>query len=330
LNVLSSPRANDSHVGAKSLIEQLAMAFGVGVPFLGLLAAIVLLWGHGIGWLDLLMLIGLYSFTILGVTIGFHRMFTHRALQGGPALRFILGVAGSMSAQGPVLEWCAMHRRHHQHSDREGDPHSPHLHDGGLAGMLKGMAHAHFGWLFAPEPEGLAKSVADLLADPVLVFVDRFFWVWMMLGWIVPGIVGGLVSHSWLGALEGLLWGGLVRTFLLHHVTWSINSVCHIWGTRPFGVTDESRNNALFGVLAFGEGWHNNHHAFPTSARHGLAWWQLDLTYVVIRILAAMKLVWNVRVPPASAMRAKRRNDLRSASSPGVSLPATFSAQAME
>ena len=312
MNVLSSPRtqterAADSHCNPvrKPLIEQLAMAFGVGFPFIGLIAAIVLAWGTAVGWTEIILLVSFYSFSILGVTIGFHRMFTHKALQAGKVLRFIVGVGGSMSGQGPVLEWCAVHRQHHKHSDREGDPHSPHLHEGAIGGVLKGMWHAHFGWLFSHESHTSPGVVADLVADPVLRFVDRFFWVWMILGWIVPGIIGGLVSRSWIGALTGFLWGGLVRTFLLHHVTWSINSVCHVWGSRPFRTADESRNNLIFGLLAFGEGWHNNHHAFPTSARHGLRWWQVDITYIVIRGLEMLGLAWKVRLPGTEAVEAR-------------------------
>jgi stearoyl-CoA desaturase (delta-9 desaturase) len=289
------------------MIEQLAMLFGVGVPFLGLIAAIGLAWGRGVGWVDLLLLLGFYCFTILGVTIGFHRMFTHRALSSGPVARFVLAVAGSMSGQGSVLEWCAIHREHHKHSDREGDPHSPHLHDGGFVGMLQGMMHAHFGWLFSHNDEPDNSVVADLLADPVLRLVDRLFWLWMPLGWLLPAVIAGLIFHTWTAALGGLIWGGLVRQFLLHHVTWSINSVCHIWGRRTFATPDHSRNNAVFGVLAFGEGWHNNHHAFPTSARHGLRWWQLDITYWLICGMKAVGIVWDVRVPTAAAIEAKRQ-----------------------
>lgn len=283
------------------------MAFGVGVPFLGLIAAIVLAWGKVVGWTDIVLMLAFYAFTILGVTIGYHRMFTHKALQAGGVVRFIVGLGGSMSGQGPLLEWCAIHRLHHKHSDREGDPHSPHLHDGGIGGMFKGMLHAHFGWLFTRGPATSPTVVADLLEDPVLRFVDRLFWLWMLLGWIIPGIIGGLISRSWMGALTGFLWGGLVRTFLLHHVTWSINSVCHVWGARPFRTPDHSRNNAIFGLLAFGEGWHNNHHAFPTSARHGLRWWQFDLTYIVIRGLEIVGLAWKVRLPAEAAIETRKQ-----------------------
>jgi stearoyl-CoA desaturase (Delta-9 desaturase) len=315
LNVLSSPRTPDPNRPAeKPLIEHLAMAFGVFVPFLGLIAAVYLLWGRGISRLDLILLLSFYTFTILGITVGFHRMFTHRACAGGPVLRFILGVGGSMSGQGPLLEWCAVHRQHHKHSDDDGDPHSPNVHGGGFAGMLKGMFHSHMGWLFAPEPAGVSSAVPDLVADPVLRFVDRWFWVWMLVGWNIPGGIAYAITGSWHAALTGFLWGGLVRTFLLHHVTWSINSVCHVWGTRPYASQDHSRNNPLFGILAFGEGWHNNHHAFPTSARHGLAWWQLDLTWVAIRLLKACRLVWDVRLPSANALEIRRNKQSESTS----------------
>ncbi len=312
MNLFSSPRTQVDRAAEvsddsvrKSFIEQAAMAFGVFTPFLGLIAAVVLSWGKAVGWTEIMMTVILYCITGLGVTIGFHRLFTHKAFQAGSVVRFIFGVAGSMSFQGPLLEWCAIHRNHHKHSDREGDPHSPHLHDGGIGGIFKGMIHAHFGWLFQHEAHATPGVVADLVADPVLNFVDRFFWLWMILGWVIPAVIGGLISDSWFGAFTGFLWGGLVRTFLLHHVTWSINSVCHIWGTRPFRTPDYSRNNAIFGILAFGEGWHNNHHAFPTSARHGLRWWQLDTSYLLIRGMEKLGLAWKVRLPGTEAVEAR-------------------------
>jgi stearoyl-CoA desaturase (delta-9 desaturase) len=203
-----------------------------------------------------------------------------------------------MSAQGPVLEWCAMHREHHKHSDRDGDPHSPHLHGTGLLGMLKGMCHAHFGWLFADEPAGAARAVPDLVEDPVLRFVDRYFWVWMLGGWLLPAAIGGALadpgSWSWAGALTGFLWGGLVRTFLLHHVTWSINSVCHFMGTRRFAVDDESRNVFWLALPSLGEAWHHNHHAFPRAAVQGLRRFELDPSGWLVRGMRRLGLAWNV------------------------------------
>lgn len=320
MNVLSSPATRaaspDEPHPPKPLIENLAMAFGVFVPVVGLVAAVVLLWGRGVGTVDLVLLLSFYTLTTLGITVGYHRMFTHRALRAGPAVRGALAVLGSMSGQGPVIEWCAMHRQHHKHSDRPGDPHSPHHHGAGVVGFFKGMWHAHVGWLFADAPADASASVPDLVADPVLRFVDRHFWVWMLGGWILPGVVGGLVTGTWFGFLTGFLWGGLIRQFALHHTTFSVNSVCHVWGTRPFRSPDESRNNALFGVLTFGEGWHNNHHAFPTSARHGLAWYQLDISWLFIRAMRAAGLVWDVRLPSGHAL-AIRRNRPAAAAEPG-------------
>jgi stearoyl-CoA desaturase (delta-9 desaturase) len=269
----------------------------VALPFLGLLAAALLLWGWGFSWVQLGLLLGMYALTGLGITVGFHRLFTHRAFEGNRAVQFTLGVLGSMAAQGPLLQWVALHRRHHQHSDRHDDPHSPHHHGPGIRGLLRGAWHAHLGWLFQPKPRDLAHYVQDLRQKSGLRAVSALFPLWVVVGLLLPAALGGLLTGTWTGALLGLLWGGLARVFLVHHVTWSVNSVCHLWGQRPFRNDDQSRNNFLFGVLALGEGWHNNHHAFPTSARHGLRWWQIDLSYGVIRALALLGLAWKVRVP---------------------------------
>ena len=331
MNLLSSPRvagesaaATDQHPSpAKPLAEQAAMAFTVFLPPVALVVGIVLLWGRGVGWVDMALMLGLYAVTGMSITIGFHRLFTHRAFQAVPAVREALAVAGSMAAQGPILEWCATHRQHHKHSDRDGDPHSPHLHGDGVGGFFKGLWHAHMGWLFAPEPAGTATAVPDLTADPVLRFIDRTYWLWVVVGWLIPAAVGGLVAGSWYGALTGFLWGGLVRQGLLHHTTFSVNSVCHVWGTRPFKSSDESRNNVVIGILTFGEGWHNNHHAFPTSARHGLMWYQLDLSWWFIRSLQALGLAWDVRLPSASAMEVRRNRPVTGSEAVGPVGPAT-------
>jgi stearoyl-CoA desaturase (delta-9 desaturase) len=274
----------------------MANLVAVMAPFIGLVIAIVSLWNRGLSWADLCLLLGMYGLTVLGISVGFHRLFTHRAFETNVAVQFALGVLGSMAVQGPLLQWVATHRRHHQHSDRSEDPHSPHHHGRGAYGLFSGVWHAHIGWMFAPDPPNCSRYVADLRQSRLLCSVSALFPVWVLVGLLLPMIVGGLLAATWQGAWFGLVWGGLVRIFLVHHVTWSVNSVCHLWGDRPFQSQDHSRNNFLFGVLAFGEGWHNNHHAFPTSARHGLTWWQIDLSFWVIRVLALLGLAWNVRL----------------------------------
>jgi stearoyl-CoA desaturase (delta-9 desaturase) len=267
------------------------------VPFLGLVAAVAFFWGRAFSWVELGLLLGMYGLTGLGITVGFHRLFTHRAFETNRVVQFLLAVLGSMAVQGPLLKWAALHRRHHQHSDQQEDPHSPHHQGGGLLGLLRGAWHAHLGWVFRPDPPNLSRYVKDLRGSALLRGVSALFPVWVVVGLLVPAVLGGLLTGTWTGALFGLVWGGLARIFLIHHVTWSVNSVCHLWGKQPFRSGDYSRNNVVFGVLALGEGWHNNHHAFPTSARHGLRWWQIDLSYWVIRALALLGLAWNVRLP---------------------------------
>ncbi len=308
--------------------ELIATFLAVTLPPLGLIAAIILLWGPGVTWTALGIMVVGYILTAFGVTVGYHRYFTHKSFECGPVVRFILGALGSMAAEGPVIRWVAMHRRHHQFSDHEGDPHSPHAYKGhhhhhrhkptpgdpheeshhaGLGAILKGFFHAHMGWFFMPLPKDLDRYAPDLVADPVTRFIDRTFWVWILLSAILPAAAGGLITGTWTGALLGLIWGGFVRLFLVHHVTWSINSVCHLWGSRPFNSRDHSRNNVVMGILGMGEGWHNNHHAFPTSARHGLRWWQFDSSYILIKALSWVGLVWNVKVPEPQRLEQKLR-----------------------
>jgi stearoyl-CoA desaturase (delta-9 desaturase) len=278
----------------------------VTVPFAGLVLAIVLLWGVAFDWIYLAILGGMVLATAVGITVGYHRLFTHRSFNTPRPMAAILAALGSMAVEGPVLQWVAVHRRHHQHSDEPDDPHSPHAHGGGLWGTVRGMWHAHMGWMLVTRPEGLARYVRDLRQDPLIRRMNRQFPLWVLLGLLIPTVLGGLLTLSWTGALLGFIWGGLVRVFFVHHVTWSINSVCHIWGTRPFRCHDESRNNPILGVLALGEGWHNNHHAFPTSARHGLWWWQLDLSYLIIRAMALVGLARDIRTPSRERIASKR------------------------
>ena len=297
------PRAEGEPI---SLGMRVASLLAVIVPFVGLIAAIVFLWGWGFSWVELGLLLGMYLATALGITVGYHRLFTHRSFETSGVVQFILAVLGSMAVEGPLLKWVAMHRRHHQYSDQPDDPHSPHQQGRGVLGLLRGAWHSHVGWLFDPDPPNLDRYIKDLLQSRLLRMVSALFIVWVAVGLLIPAILGGLLMQSWTGALFGLLWGGLARIFLVHHVTWSINSVCHLWGTQPFRSHDESRNNVVFGVLAMGEGWHNNHHAFPTSARHGLRWWQIDVSYWVIRVLSWLGLAWNVKVPTREAQNAQK------------------------
>jgi stearoyl-CoA desaturase (Delta-9 desaturase) len=282
--------------------HKVANLIGVPLPLVGLVVAIVLLWDRAIGPLELGLMLGFYVLTALGVTLGYHRMFTHRAFESSRAFRGVIAVLGSMAVQGSVITWVADHRKHHAFTDHDGDPHSPHLHGPGLRGAIKGLWHAHVGWLF--ESVGTAERerfAPDLLKDRVLRVVDKSFLVWAALGLAIPFALGWIVGGGLGTALTALLWGGLVRVFLLHHVTWSINSVCHFFGRKRFAVDDESRNVFWLAPLSMGEAWHHNHHAFPTSAFHGLKPWErvADPTGLVIAGLEKLGLVWNVvRVSP--------------------------------
>lgn len=290
-----------------SLGVRLATLVAITVPLMGLVAAPFFLWGWGFSWVDLGLLLGMIFLTAIGITVGYHRLFTHHAFETNIVVKFVLAILGSMAVQGPVLKWVATHRRHHQYSDRPEDPHTPHHHGGGVLGTLRGAWHAHIGWFFKPDPEDMTRYVPDLRRSRALRVVDALFPLWVVLGLVIPAVLGGVISGTWAGVWTGLIWGGLVRVFVVHHGTWSINSACHLWGQRTYRSGDQSRDNIVFGVLAMGEGWHNTHHAFPTSARHGLRWWQFDVSYWVIRALALLGLAWHVRLPSRSAQRRERR-----------------------
>jgi stearoyl-CoA desaturase (Delta-9 desaturase) len=278
------------------------------MPFVGLIVAGVLTWDRGFDALYLSLLLGMYVLTGLGITVGFHRQFTHRSFTTSRPVQAVLGVLGSMAVEGSLLRWVATHRCHHHHSDTEHDPHSPHSHGSGFFNMVRGAWRAHVGWMFERFTPDFQKYVSDYKSDRMVQAISRLFPLWVLLGMLIPGAIALAITGTWGGALLGVLWGGLVRTFFVHHVTWSINSVCHIWGARPFNCRDESRNNVIFGVLGFGEGWHNNHHAFPTSARHGLRWWQTDISYMVIWAMSKFGLAWNVRVPTEENIQRKLRS----------------------
>jgi stearoyl-CoA desaturase (delta-9 desaturase) len=265
------------------------------VPFLALGVAAWQAWGGLLRWPDLVLLVVAYALSGVGITVGFHRLYTHRSFRTRPELRLLFGALGSAAVEGPLIEWVSNHRKHHQFSDEHGDPHSPHGYGAGLRGALRGLAHAHVGWILrgdaASHPERYAK---DLLADPVARFVDRTFALWALAGLALPFAFGLLVTGTLAGGLAGLLWGGAVRLFLLHHATFSINSLCHFFGTQPYRTGDESRNLAWLAVPTMGESWHNNHHAFPAAARHGQQRGQIDLSWWVIGGLERAGLAWDV------------------------------------
>jgi len=280
---------------------------GVLVPIAGLVVGLWLLWGTHFNWLYLGLLVGMYLITGFGITIGYHRLFTHRSFATPKWVSTLLAVMGSMAVEGSVLHWVAVHRKHHQHSDEHDDPHSPHAFGGGMVAMARGMWHAHIGWsLGKRKSEDLSKYVYDLKKDRALVWTSRLFPLWVAIGLLIPAVLGGLLTMSWMGVLLGFLWGGLVRVLLVHHATWSINSVCHIWGSTPYKSNDESKNNVVFGILALGEGWHNNHHAFPRSARHGLAWWQFDISYLIIKAMSWVGLARRINVPDQATRDSRR------------------------
>lgn len=267
------------------------------VPFVAVIVAIVLLWNKAVGWTDLALMAGMYLATGFGVTVGFHRLLTHRSFATSKPMEYLFAVLGSMSVQGPVISWVADHRKHHAHADEEGDPHSPHI--GGGSG-LRGLIHAHVGWLVTEQ--GMAhrrKYAADLMEDDGMRLIARGFPFLALAGIALPAAIGFLVSGTVAGALTGALWGGLVRIFFVHHITWSINSVCHFFGSRRFDVADESTNVVWLALPSLGEAWHHNHHAFPRSAAHGLKRLELDPSAWLIRVLERVGLAHNVvRITP--------------------------------
>src|SRR4051794_5078275 len=291
-----------------SALERRITIAAVVLPFLGFLTAIVLLWGGLVSGRDLAILAVMYVLTGFGVTIGYHRLLTHRSFDAPPAVRATLAILGSMSVQGAVIHWVADHRKHHTFADEDGDPHSPHTGPGeGWRGVLHGIWHAHTGWLFDRAERASARRYArDLREDPVIRFVDRWFLGWVLLGLAIPFAAGLALSGGSLAAgLTGLLWGGLVRIFVIHHATWSVNSICHIYGRRPFATDDESRNNSAVAVVSLGEGWHHNHHPFPTSARHGLLPFQLDPSYAIIWTMEGLGLARDVKRPTEAQVERK-------------------------
>jgi stearoyl-CoA desaturase (delta-9 desaturase) len=290
----------------KALWEQLALYFFVVVPFLALAVAIPVAWGWGLGWHDIVLAIVFYAISGLGVTVGFHRYLTHGSFKAKRPLRIALAAAGTMAIEGPAIRWVADHRRHHAFSDREGDPHSPWRYGESIGALMKGLWFAHIGWLFDVEHTNQERFTPDLLADKDMVRVEKQFPIWVLVTMLGPPLIGGLWSMSFTGALTAFFWASLVRISVLHHVTWSINSICHTIGERPFVARDKSTNFWPLAILSFGESWHNSHHADPTCARHGTLRGQLDISARLIALFEWFGWAYDVRWPTPERIAARR------------------------
>ena len=294
--------------GGRAVLQRRLVLAVTVIPFLGFVAAVYSMWGRGLSVTDAAIAFIFYAVTGFGITIGFHRYFTHQSFETNRFVRGLFAITGSMALEGPVITWVADHRRHHAFADKEGDPHSPHLDEGpGVRGVLKGLWHAHMGWLFSDEQTSARRWAPDLLKDPLIVKIDRLFPLWMFLTLALPPAIGFAVTGTLRGALTAFLWGSLARIFLIHHITWSINSICHFYGKRPFETDEYSTNNWALALISFGESWHNNHHAFPSAAVHGLSKTQIDPSGAVITGMEKLGLARDVRRVEAKQIAAKIR-----------------------
>jgi stearoyl-CoA desaturase (delta-9 desaturase) len=289
-----------------SLTQRILVGVFVAVPTLALLAAVPLAWGWALSWHDVVIGAVFYWISGLGVTVGYHRYFTHGSFKAKPALRVALAIAGSLAMEGPVITWVSDHRRHHKYSDREGDPHSPWRYGDDARALAKGLLYAHMLWLFDPNQTSQEKFSPDLLADSKIRKVDDAFWALVLATLLLPALIGGLWGMSWHGAFTAFFWASLVRIALLHHVTWSINSICHTFGDKEFEARDRSRNVSWLAIASFGESWHNLHHADPTCARHGALKGQIDQSARVIWAFEKLGWAYDVRWPDEARLAAKR------------------------
>jgi len=278
----------------------------VFVPMLALVAAVPLAWGWGLGWHDIVLAVVFYAISGLGISMGYHRYFTHGSFKAVRPFKIALGVAGTLAIEGPVLTWVADHRRHHKYSDREGDPHSPWRFGTDWKALIKGLVFAHIGWMFDPNRTSQEKFCPDWLADSDIVRVSRSFSWLTAASLLAPALIGGLWAWSWVGAVTAFFWASLVRVSFLHHVTWSINSICHTFGKEEFEVRDKSRNVNWLAILSFGESWHNLHHADPTCARHGVLKGQIDIAARLIWVAEKLGWVYDVRWPDEARLTGRR------------------------
>ena len=293
----------------QSTQERVILGAFIALPFLAILAAIPIAWGGWLGWRDVVIAVLMYLISGHGITVGFHRLFTHRSFKANRGLKISLAVAGSLAIEGPVIRWVADHRKHHKYSDRDGDPHSPWRYGETVPALVKGMFYAHMGWMFDIEQTNQRQYAPDLIKDPDIRAVSRAFPWLVAVSLLLPAVLGGLLSWSWQGALTAFFWGTLVRVGLLHHVTWSINSICHAVGERPFASRDKSGNVWWLAFLSMGESWHNLHHADPTCARHGVLKGQIDSSARLIWLFEKLGWARDVRWPSAERVQSRRIDD---------------------
>jgi stearoyl-CoA desaturase (Delta-9 desaturase) len=300
-------------LGARPAGNEVMVKVFVVVPFLALLGAMPFAWGWGLTVVDGALAAVFYLVTLTGITVGYHRHFTHRSFKATRPVRITLAALGSMALQGPVISWVADHRRHHAFTDKEGDPHSPWLFGTTPAAVARGFCHAHFGWMLRPNRTNPARFAPDLLADPDIARIDRQFPLWTAVSLVAPALLGGLLSWSWWGAATAFFWAGLVRIGVQHHVTWSVNSICHMVGDRPWTDKDRSTNFWPLAIVSLGESWHNLHHADPTCARHGVGRGQIDISARIIAILERLGWAYDIRWPtPQRLARLAASRDRRS------------------
>ena len=286
---------------------QRMLAFIVMVlPIAGTLLAVYLAFRRGLGRVEIVTFAFMYLLTMGGMTVGLHRYFAHKCFDTGARMRLLLAVLGSMASQGPLLSWVTIHRKHHAFSDRPGDPHSPHIHGNKVLGMIDGLWHAHIEWMFTENAADWTFS-RDLMADSRLFWVHRTYLYWVAFSFLMPAALGGALARSWSGVALGFLWGGLVRCFVVNQASWCVGSVCHYFGTKRFETHDHSANNYWVALFTFGEGLQNNHHAFPSAARHGMYWWEPDFSGSMIQLLASLGLVWNLYHPSTEALEKMRK-----------------------
>ena len=302
-NKPSKITVDNDRLKAQGKIHAYAIAF---IPSFATIVAVAIAWKTGISAVDLGLLVSTYILGIIGIEVGFHRYFAHNAFQASKGVKIALAILGSSAAQGSINYWISNHRRHHQYSDKSGDLHSPYIREDAPLTGLKGLWHAHIGWIFDHELTNTNTYAKDMIRDSLIVQLNKTYLWWILLGLVVPALLGGVLTGTWMGIISGFWWGGLVRLFLVQQGTFIVNSICHVYGNRPFSTSDRSTNNIWLAIPSLGGSWHNNHHAFPYTAVNGLNWWQIDLCGWFIRGLERLGLVWDVRVPSSEAIQMKK------------------------